>query len=212
MTRTRTTRYSVPTPARSQPAVTPRAHRLTPLGGSVIVPGGYTPDRTAPSDPPAPAPFRTMRERARMRTGSVEVLVFRVGAERFGVELAAVEEAIDLDAVHHVPEMPPAMLGVTTVRGALTPVYSPQASLGLALVEGTSALVFRRGETRYALVIDDVDDVVAIDLTQLRDAPGTDSGDGVLLGVMRTKDSLLALVDADALLAACSIVPAPESA
>ena len=57
--------------------------------------------------------------------------MFRIGTERFAVELACVEEAIDLPEVHHVPEMPPAMLGVITVRGALTPVFTPDDALGV---------------------------------------------------------------------------------
>lgn len=228
MTERKRVRYGSPTPSRAQAAVPPAgAHRLTPLRGSVVVPSTYTPARgvpvvgaTAPSVPPvvraapraAPPPARPLRERVRARTGAVEVLVFRVGRERFGVELATVEEAIDLVSVHHVPEMPPAMLGVITVRGALTPVYSPLPSLGLPLADGACALLFRQGGVRFALVIDDVEDVLAIDLSHVRDAPGLDEGDGVLLGVVRTADSLLALVDADALLAICRFVPAPEPA
>ena len=216
MTGKKRVRYGSPTPSRAHAVVPPAGvHRLTPLRGSVIVPSTYTPARGAPAiaAPPPSRPTATpLRERVRTRTGTVEVLAFRVGSERFGVELSAVEEALDLVSVHHVPEMPPAMLGVITVRGALTPVYSPLPSLGLPLADGACALLFRQGGVRFALVIDDVDDVLAIDLSHLRDAPGVDAGDGVLLGVVRTADSLLALVDADALLAVCQFVPAPEPA
>ena len=39
-----------------------------------------------------------------------------------------------------------------------------------------------------------------------------EAADGIVLGVVRQRDSLLALVDADALLAACQAVPALETA
>ena len=155
---------------------------------------------------------RSLRDRARARTGTVEMLVFRVGRERFGIELAAVEEAIDIPPVHHVPEMPPSMLGVITVRGTLTSVYSPTLALGLPIEDGTSALIFRRGRSRLAVVVDEVDDVSTLDLATLRDAPSLDAGDGLLLGVVRRHESLLALVDADALLAACQAAPLLEIA
>lgn len=155
---------------------------------------------------------RSLRDRARARTGTVEMLVFRVGRERFGIELAAVEEAIDIPPVHHVPEMPPSMLGVITVRGTLTSVYSPTIALGLPIEDGTSALIFRRGCARLAVVVDEVDDVSTLDLATLRDAPSLDAGDGLLLGVVRRHESLLALVDADALLAACQAAPLLEIA
>ena len=167
----------------------------------------------------APAPVatavpaeRSMRDRARGRIGSVEMLVFRVGRERFGIELAAVEEAIDIPPVHHVPEMPPSMLGVITVRGTLTSVYSPSVALGLPIDDGTSALIFRRGRARLAVVVDEVDDVSTLDLSTLRDAPAVEAGDGLLLGVVRRHESLLSLVDADALLAACQAAPLLERA
>ena len=169
--------------------------RITPMRGTPVV-----------------AAARNLRERARARSGSAELLLFRVAGERFAIDLAAVEEAIDLPPVHHVPEMPPAMLGVITVRGTLTPVYSPQSALGLALTDGASALIFKRGRHRFALVIDDVEDVMTLDLATLRDAPGVEESESVLLGVVRQRDTLLALVDAESLLAICQAVPLLETA
>jgi chemotaxis signal transduction protein len=169
--------------------------RITPMRGTPVV-----------------AAARNLRERARARSGSAELLLFRVAGERFAIDLAAVEEAIDLPPVHHVPEMPPAMLGVITVRGTLTPVYSPQSALGLALTDGASALIFKRGRHRFALVIDDVEDVATLDLATLRDAPGAAESEGVLLGVVRQRDTLLAVVDAESLLATYQAVPLLETA
>lgn len=168
----------------------------------------------APIVAPAPAPnaARTLRERVRTRSGQVEILLLKIGDERFGIELAAVEEAIDIPPVHHVPEMPPAMLGVITVRGVLTTVYSPSDALGIPLHDGTSALIFRRGRARLAVVVDEVDDVTTLDLSLLRDAPVLDAGDGIVLGVVRQQDTLLTLVDTDALLAACQAAPLLETA
>jgi len=155
-------------------------------------------------------PRRTLRERARTRVGLVELLMFRVGSERFAVELLCVEEAIDLVEPHHVPEMPPAMLGVITVRETLTPVFTPDDALGVAAVSKGAALIFRSTRGRFALAIDDVDDVMTLDLAQLRDAPGIDGGDSLVLGVARNGGGIVALVDAEALIAACQATPIPE--
>jgi chemotaxis signal transduction protein len=192
----------------------PAEGRLTPVRGIARVTPIHGMRRLTPSRGTPTVGTRTLRERARSRSGEVEVLLFRVNDERFGIELAAVDEAIDLPPVHHVPEMPHAMIGVVTVRDTLTPVYSPQGALGISLHDGTSALIFKRGHTRLAVVIDDVEDVMTLDLALLRDAPGTDGtqGGGILLGVVRQRDALLALVDADALLAACQAVPLLETA
>jgi purine-binding chemotaxis protein CheW len=155
---------------------------------------------------------RPLRERARNRSGIAELLMFRIGQERFAVELLCVEEAIDLPDVHHVPEMPPAMLGVITVRGALTPVFSPHDALGVPSEGKGAALIFRSNRGRFALAIDDVDDVMTLDLAQLRDAPGIDGAEAVVLGVTHNAGGIVALVDADALVAACQATPVPELA
>lgn len=157
-------------------------------------------------------PRRPLRERARGRTGLVELLMFRVGAERFAVELLCVEEAIDLGEPHHVPEMPPAMLGVITVRDTLTPVFTADYALGVPAVTKDAALIFRSDRGRFALAIDDVDDVLTLDLAQLRDAPGLDGADSLVLGVARHGGGIVALVDAEALIAACQATPIPELA
>lgn len=157
-------------------------------------------------------PRRPLRERVRSRSGTVELLMFRIGAERFAVELVCVEEAIDLPDVHHVPEMPPAMLGVITVRETLTPVFTPDEALGVPVEGRSAALIFRSDRGRFALAIDDVDDVMTLDLAALRDAPGSEVADSVVLGVARIGDSILALVDADALVLVCQAIPALELA
>ena len=167
-------------------------------------PSGSRATVPVPARPSGPrAPYRTMRERTRARAGIAELLMFRIGGERFAVELLAVDEVIDLPVIHHVPEMPPAMLGVVTVRGSLTPVYSPQHALGLPLALREAVLIFRRGGARVGVLIDDVEDAISLDLRELRDAPGADDADNVVLGVIRHADALVGIVDADALIAAC---------
>ncbi|MEO8562118.1 MAG: chemotaxis protein CheW [bacterium] len=157
-------------------------------------------------------PRRPLRERARGRVGTVELLMFRIGGERFAVELVCVEEAIDLPDVHHVPEMPPAMLGVITVRDSLTPVFTPDDALGVPVQGKGAALIFRSDRGRFALAIDDVDDVMTLDLASLRDAPGSEVADAVVLGVARNGATIVALVDADALVFACQAIPVLELA
>jgi chemotaxis signal transduction protein len=157
-------------------------------------------------------PRRPLRERARGRLGTAELLMFRIARERFAVELACVEEAIDLPEVHHVPEMPPAMLGVISVRGALTPVVTPEEALGVPVEGRTAALVFRAAEGRFALAIDDVDDVLSLDLATLREAPGIEGSDSLVLGVALHAGAIVALLDADMLIESCQAIPVPELA
>jgi chemotaxis signal transduction protein len=132
---------------------------------------------------------------------AVSHLVFRVGPELFALPVGDIEEAVDLEGVHPLPEMPTGMLGVFSVRGVLTPLYGPAGPLSVALGSARVALVFRTASGRVALAADDVEDVLPVALSQVRPSP-IPSPDGVLTGVMRRDDSLIALLDATALVAA----------
>ena len=144
------------------------------------------------------------RERVRSRFGVEEVLTFHVGRERFATALAAIEEAVEQPDVYRVPEMPETMLGVFSLRGRLIPVCSPVRALGVALSTSiTTVLLMRAGTRRVGIAVDDVDDVITLDLSTVRAAPGVEDSDGVLLGVVRQGNELIAIVDPDAIVAAC---------
>lgn len=152
----------------------------------------------------APSARCLLRDAIAAHEGHSETLVFCVAAERFAIDLAAVEEAIELPSVHHLPEMPDHLLGVFELRGRLVPIYSPQRVLNVALAhEAAAVLVLRVGEKRLGLAVDDVDDVLTIDGGAVRRAPIPDNADNVLLGVIRRGADLLALVDAQSLAQAC---------
>ena len=147
---------------------------------------------------------RPLRERVRERAGVADLLMFRIGEELFATDLASVEEAVTLPEIHHLPEMPVAMLGAFNLRGRLTPVYSPSQVIGVPLRGAAqAALLVRSGTRRLGLAVDDVEDVFQVDLATVREAPGTDDADGILLGVAHHGKELVAIVDAEALVAAC---------
>ncbi|HEX2778607.1 MAG TPA: chemotaxis protein CheW [Gemmatimonadaceae bacterium] len=145
-----------------------------------------------------------LRDRLRSREGLADLLMFRIGPEIFATELAAVEEAVSLPEIHHLPEMPAAMLGAFNLRGRLTPVYSPAHVIGVPLAgEAQAALLVRANGRRLGLAVDDVEDVFQVDLATIREAPGIDDTDGILLGVAHHGQDLVAVLDAEALVAAC---------
>lgn len=161
------------------------------------------------------APDASLADRVRSRTGKADLLVFRVGTELFAAVLTAIEEALELPRLSHLPEMPPSMLGVISLRGRMLPAYSPARHLGVALArEDAAALVLRAGDRRVALAVDDVDDVLTVDLAALRPPPivAGEERDAVLLGVADRGGVLVAVLDADALVTACLFDQALEIA
>lgn len=138
------------------------------------------------------------------RDGPERVLVFRVGAERFAVRLAEVDEVMDAPPVRPLPDTRAPMLGIATLRGELVSVYDARPLLDLddapAETEGNAMLLFARGAKRVGLAIDDVFDAITVEPDDLRSAPGTEAADGILVGVVRRDRDLIGVLDAGALL------------
>jgi purine-binding chemotaxis protein CheW len=152
------------------------------------------------------ADARGVHEAARRRAGVIDLLVFRAGGERFAVGLAAVDEVIDTGAITGFPQSPRTMLGVSEIRGALIPVYTPGPALGVEISERKKIVVARsRDGRRVGLAVDDAEGVMAFDFEMLN----TSSAQGMLLGIS-PRGSLLAVVDIEALVAACTIDRAEE--
>lgn len=145
------------------------------------------------------------------RDGAERLLVFRVGAERFGVALAAIREVIDAPAVRRLPDASPSMLGVVTVRGELLPLFDARVILGVekASVAPGAALIFSADARRVALAIDDVFDPLLVEAQELRPMPGgAGAGDAIIRGLVRRGNDLVGILDdetlVDTMLAAAS--------
>jgi chemotaxis signal transduction protein len=92
------------------------------------------------------------------------------------------------------------MLGVSEIRGALVPVYTPGPALGVDIVDRKKIVVARgRDGRRVGLAVDDAEGVMAFDFETLNTA----AAQGMLLGIS-PRGSLLAVVDIEALVAACT--------
>ena len=141
-----------------------------------------------------------------------QLLLFRVGGELFAVALGACEEVLEWPGAERVAGMPPDALGVFTLRGQLVSVYSPERVLGVRrTAEEGVALVIRARGKRIALALDDADEVIAVDMDNLRRPAPRDAADGLLLGIARHGEELVAVVDVEALAAACTNTLGGES-
>ena len=67
----------------------------------------------------------------------------------------------------------------------------------------------RSGARRVGIAVDDVEDVVPLDLSKLRDAPDELTRDDLLLGLALRARDLVAVLDTRALLAVAVSTPVP---
>jgi purine-binding chemotaxis protein CheW len=137
-----------------------------------------------------------------LRDGVLRLLVFRVGAELFAVELRCVREVVDAPAVHPVPDAPPVVLGVALIHDKLVTLYDPRLLLQVGTGAAGAAVLFDRGDAQVALAVDDVMNAMSIEREDIRPAPGAGGADEVLVGLVRRGRFLVGVIDPDALLAA----------
>jgi chemotaxis signal transduction protein len=141
--------------------------------------------------------------RARIGRGErIHVIAAELGGELHGFDLALVEEVVAGALVHSVPDLPPAVLGVTFLRGDAIPVLDIAPALGVERAAGPgSLLVVGLGETRAAVAVERPGEVVEIAPGAV-DPPPHAAGEGerYLLGVVRRPEGLVNLIDLAGLL------------
>ncbi len=130
----------------------------------------------------------------------MRILLFSVGSELFAAPLSAVEESLDTPVVRPMPGSDDHALGVCELRGRHIAAYSPAAPLNVSLDgEAGAALVLGGDSASIVLLVSDVDDVVEIDPSEIRIAPGSNDPDGILLGVFQHGGKLVSFVDPHAI-------------
>lgn len=70
---------------------------------------------------------------------NIQVVVFGLGEEEFGLPVASVREILDHRSAYRVPNAPAWFLGLTDVRGLSVPMVDLRVRLGLPPVDATLA-------------------------------------------------------------------------
>ncbi|HET7583409.1 MAG TPA: chemotaxis protein CheW [Gemmatimonadaceae bacterium] len=165
-----------------------------------------------PIDDPDAVRAQSLRAALTAGSGRSEVLSFHVGGELFALDLASVEEVVELPEIHPLPHAPDAMLGALRLRRRLIPAYTPASLLGVTNSRPRAVLVLRHEERRVAVAIDDVDDVLVVNAHDVRRPPTAEGVDSMLVGVTVYRDRLVSLLDAELFVHACAGESAREIA
>jgi purine-binding chemotaxis protein CheW len=135
---------------------------------------------------------------------SGEVVTFRVGDQWFGVDVMDVQEVIGQLRIARVPLAAPGIAGFLNLRGQIVTAIDVQRRLEISRSTSESSMnvVVRDGDELFALVVDEVGDVVAVSSGTLDPAPASLGGAWarVCTGVVRMDQGLLAIVDVTRLL------------
>lgn len=141
-----------------------------------------------------------------------EVLTFRLGSEEYGIDILSVQEIRSFETPTRIANAQPQVLGVLNLRGLIVPIVDLRIQLGLmtsaaeamASVNAATVVVFANwNDHLVGMVVDGVNDVVQIDVGQIRETPAMGMNDGcaVLVGEVATVgERNLLLTDVGALL------------
>lgn len=131
-----------------------------------------------------------------------QVVIFRLGAEEFGVPIMSVQEIVRVpEALTRVPRTPSFVEGVINLRGTVLPVIDQRSRLGLPLIErneGQRIMVYLLGGVRTGFIVDSVAEVLRIPRSQIAAAPAMSSEQSLLIDRIANLDAgkrLVMLID-----------------
>ncbi len=130
----------------------------------------------------------------------IQLVVFSLGKELYGVNIASVQEIVRVPGVTHVPDAPAFLEGVINLRGRIVPVIDLRKRLGLVAAEKNKAsrvLVTEKEGKVVGLLVDAASEVLRITSEEVEAPPEMISAIGVeyITGVAKIADRLIILLD-----------------
>ncbi|MBP7691512.1 MAG: chemotaxis protein CheW [Anaerolineales bacterium] len=129
-----------------------------------------------------------------------QLVVFDLANEQYGVDIAAVEGIIKMQAITAVPRAPEFVEGVTNLRGKVLPVIDLRRRFGLPRGDGGKAMrivVVEMGGVTVGIVVDGVSEVLRVS-TEAIEPPSpivTTVDSAFIRGIAKISDRLVILLD-----------------
>lgn len=130
----------------------------------------------------------------------VQIVVFGIGRESFGVPIDVVQEIVRVPEVTAVPDAPGFLEGVINLRGRIVPVVDLRRRLNLARAGRTRSsrvLITENGGSTVGLLVDSVSEVLKLQPDAVEAPPEMISAIGIeyITGVARTGERLIIFLD-----------------
>ena len=150
-----------------------------------------------------------MRERD-VPTRIERIVVFELGDQWYALPVDRVQEIQLIVEPAEVPDTSAGLLGMMDLRGRVIPIIDLRILLGLPVQEydvQTPMVIARIGEQLAALVVDTVHDVIDVPDDMQSPSGASDLADK-MIGICRTEDGLVFVLDIEALLPEADVSPA----
>jgi two-component system chemotaxis response regulator CheV len=160
------------------------------------------------------AQLKEVDARARLAgTNKLEILLFRFDTEKaggaqgtFGINVFKVREVIRIPPITRAPDMPPAVEGMVSLRGALVPVIDLAKYVGVE-AGGTRGVMIVAEYNGHVMgfLVGALDNILRLDWSAMRAPPDIINGNlgGLVTAVTELPDGrLVMMLDVEAILAA----------
>src|SRR5664279_5730798 len=129
-----------------------------------------------------------------------QLVIFELGAENFGIEIASVEGINKMLEITKIPKAPGYMMGITNLRGSVLPVIDLKKRFGMAEQEQTSEtriVVANMDGVKIGMVVSAVSEVLTIDDSVIEPPPPMVSNinSEFIVGVAKIDKRLVILLD-----------------
>jgi purine-binding chemotaxis protein CheW len=130
-----------------------------------------------------------------------QLVVFKIGNEEFGVDIAQVREIVRLIEITYMPKAPEFIEGVVNLRGQIVAIIDLAKRLGIPSRprgDVTRIIVVEIGENTVGMIVDSVSEVLRLSSEDIEEVPGlieTEVPEHYIRGVGKLPDRLLVLID-----------------
>lgn len=135
----------------------------------------------------------------------VQLVVFKLGREEYGVSILQVQEIKRLTEITRVPHTPDYITGVINLRGSVLPVVDLKKRLNLpgqAHTDNTRIIIVKIDEIVVGMLVDAVSEVLAINQANIEDPDAVVGGVAAhfISGVGKLDNRLLILLNLEAII------------
>jgi purine-binding chemotaxis protein CheW len=130
-----------------------------------------------------------------------QLVVFALGNEEYALPIQQVQEIIRYSEPRAVSSTQPWIRGVISLRGKIIPVFDLGLRLGVHAEPGEDQkiVIVETGSGTAGVVVDEVEEVLTVDASQLDEVPG--AGSDAIDAIAKIDDRLVVLLTPDRLLA-----------
>lgn len=129
-----------------------------------------------------------------------QIVIFELGTEHFGVDIARVESIIKMQPITKLPHASNFVEGVTNLRGKVLPVIDLRKRFGLTACEtdkNSRIIVVSVDQIEVGMIVDEVSEVMTIPEQAVEAAPAITStvDSSFITGIAKLDQRLVILLD-----------------